>query len=132
MTRVTSLCLFLFTTLISVSYPLAQNSPKPESSDEDPCARYKMRVAKPPEDVDYKLRIAKPSEDIDYKLIVINPCKIPDISKLEINHNYIDTLTGNQITPTLQFRFPSGGELKSPSEMLKEIALPKNPRSGQK
>ena len=129
MTRVTSLCFFLFTILTSVSYPLAQNSPKTESLDEDPCARYKMRVVKPPDDVDYKLRITKISDDIDPRM-VINPCKMPPyLSRLGTIQNNIGALTGTQLTPTLRFRFPSGGEMKSPSEMLKELALPKSQKS---
>jgi hypothetical protein len=112
MTRLTSLCLFLFTILISAGYLLAQNGPNPESSEEDPCARFRMRVVKPPDDVDYKLRIAKPIEGIDYKLIVINPCKIPDNSRSGIKQNNLNTETGSQIAPALRFRFPSGGETK--------------------
>jgi hypothetical protein len=132
MKGLTSLCLFLFTILISAGDPLAQNGPKPESSEEYPCAYYKMRVVKPPDDVDFKLRIAKPDESIDYRTPVINPCKKPDIIALEMKPNELYNVTGSQIAPALRFRFPFAGELKSPLEMLKEFALPKNPKSGQR
>jgi hypothetical protein len=154
MKGLTSVCLFLFTVLIAAGDSLAQNGPNPiphglrwqyvlltmedrKSSEEDPCAYFRMRVVKPPDDVDYKLRIAKPDESIDYRTIVINPCKKPEIIALGIKPNDIKNVTGSQIAPALRFRFPSGGEqksqsgLKSPSEMLKEFALPKNPKSGQ-
>jgi hypothetical protein len=137
MKGLTSLCLFLFTVLIAAGDSLAQNGPNPESSEEDPCAYYRMRVVKPPDDIDYKLRISKPDESIDYRTIVINPCKKPDILALGIKPNDIKNVKGSQIAPALRFRFPSDGELKSqsglksPSEMLKEFALKKNPKSGQ-
>ena len=40
--------------------------------------------------------------------------------------------TRNTITPPLRFNVPSAAELKTPSEMLKEFALPKNPKKEQR
>jgi hypothetical protein len=77
------------------------------------------------------LRISKPMEGIDYKLIVINPCKMPESNLAEVVPSKPDN-TRNTITPPLRFKVPSAGELKTPSEMLKEFALPKNPKKEQR
>ena len=95
--------------------------------DSDPCARFKMRVVKPPENLDPKM-VLQVDASLD-QAMVVNPCPPPSRVATELKPAVPKFgQRQNAIAPLLKLN-PPDGQLKSPSEVLKQFAAPKPNRN---
>jgi len=114
---------FLLVALIMALGNFAQAQDRQNQQNDDPCARFAMRVVKPDENVDPKM-VLQIDANAD-QAMVVNPCRpamrlaeqIKPISPESPRQQ-------NSIAPSLRFRLPEG-QVKSPSEVLKQFAAPK-------
>ncbi len=113
---------FLAVALIMALGSFAQAQDK-EKQQDDPCARFAMGVVKPAENVDPKM-VLQIDANTD-QAMVVNPCR-PTMRLAEQTKPTLpeSPRQQNSIAPSLRFRLPEG-QVKSPSEVLKQFAAPK-------
>lgn len=104
------------------------------AQDDTPCAKFKMRVVKPPDDLDSKM-VDKADSNLD-QAMVINPCPATPLTATRLKSASEESQqNGNVALPSLKFKLlgdslESG--LKSPSEVLKQFATPTTPKPDRK
>ena len=118
-----SLLMFALTIVLS-GFAFAQDS-QPQTEN-DPCANFKMRVVKPSETLDSKMVL--PADAGDHPMVK-NPCR-PSSRLAEQTKPGSPESPQQQpsAAPSLKFRLPEG-RVKTPSEVLKQFAVPKPNRN---
>lgn len=114
---------FLTISLIMALGCFAQAQDRQNQHNDDSCARFAMRVVKPVENVDPKM-VLQVDANMD-QAMVVNPCR-PAMRLAEQTKPTLpeSPRQQNSIAPSLRFRLPEG-QVKSPSEVLKQFAAPK-------
>ncbi len=122
------LSIVLLITVSGIGY--AQNNTTNNQQDNDTCARFKMRVAKPPENLDPKIVI-----NLDINLdgaMVVNPCPTTPLTAPQLKSTVENSGQKEKaVSPSLKFKLPNSSldsGLKSPSEVLKQFAAPTTPK----
>lgn len=113
--------MMLVTLMIVLSgFAYAQDTLAPQS--DDPCSRFAMRVVKPAENLDSKM-VLQVEASADHPMVV-NPCQ--PTSRLAQQAKPTSPESPQQQpsgAPSLKFRLPES-RVKSPSEVLKQLAKP--------
>lgn len=122
--------LFAAITGIAVSQ---EKGPKKTAS---PCPGYNMPIIQPGEQMDFKMPMVEPSARVEFKGIVIDPCR--DVKREMVRAVPTPTpMTPMQkdaaSKPPIQL-LPNGASptIKTPSERLKQFALPGNGQKSEK
>lgn len=105
---------------------LAQANTANNQQDNDPCARFKMRVVQPPENLDPKI-VIQVDANLD-QAMVVNPCPATPLTagRLQLIFPTESEQKQHAVSPPLRFKLPDS-KLKSPSEVLKQFSVAPKP-----